>query len=65
MASRRKRLAPQIKGADLYANGEFIAALVGGTVRATRLHDVRVNGVRTIEYDDPDPDRPGAPPDNR
>lgn len=58
MASRRKKFPTQgpVQG-DAFARAEFIAALLAGTITATRLYDGPAqhlpNGKPDFEYDDP------------
>lgn len=69
MASRRKTFLP-LKGrapSTQHVNADFMAGLLEGTIKATtiQLAPGGSDGVQRVNtYDDPDPDRPGAPGDN-
>jgi hypothetical protein len=61
MASRRKDFAAKHRAPTRqHTNAEFMAGLLDGTIKAT---NIQITDGRVVSYDDPDPDRPGAPPD--
>lgn len=63
MASRRKTFRPERHAPSLqHVAAEFMGKLLDGTIKATNIQ-LDANG-RIVAYDDPDPDRPGAPPDS-
>lgn len=69
MASRRKNFTARGKHAarPQHTNAEFMAGLLDGTIKATMIQLGPGNADaagRVQSYDDPDPDRPGAPPDS-
>lgn len=66
MASRRKTHAPK-QPANLRADtpqwGDFALGLLDGSIKADTLILSRLpNGKLVIEFDDPNPNRPGARP---
>jgi hypothetical protein len=63
MASRRKDFqSPRHLPTAQHIAADFMSQLMSGAIKATA---VQFQNGRIVTYDDPDPDRAGAPPDRK